>query len=66
VIEDYEIYEEGDEVACDCKDCVCEPEGSAAVAGDAQATGGCACGGQGCGGGPGPVDVESPASVEQA
>ncbi len=25
VIEDYEIYEEGEEVACDCDDCVCEP-----------------------------------------
>jgi len=27
VIEDYEIYEEGDEVACDCDDCTCEPAG---------------------------------------
>ncbi len=28
VIEDYEIYEEGDEVACDCDDCTCEPSGA--------------------------------------
>ena len=67
VIEDYEIYEEGEEIACDCDDCVCEPtaEGSA----DAEAPadqGGCACGGQGCGGGSGPVDVEAPAAVEKA
>jgi phosphoribosylformylglycinamidine synthase len=73
VIEDYEIYEEGEEIACDCDDCVCEPaaEGSAEAAGAAQvagapASGGCACGGEGCGGGSGPVDVEAPATVEQA
>ncbi len=67
VIEDYEIYEEGEEVACDCDDCVCEPaaEGSAEAAGAAE-SGGCACGGEGCGGGSGPVDVEAPAAVEQA
>ena len=67
VIEDYEIYEEGEEVACDCDDCVCEPtsEGSTAAA-DAPTKGGCACGGAGCGGGSGPVDVEAPAAGEQA
>ena len=27
VIEDYELYEVGDEVACDCDDCTCEPAG---------------------------------------
>ncbi len=70
VIEDYEIYEEGDEVACDCDDCVCDPvDGSVQVSGAAEGAadqGGCACGGQGCGGGSGPVDVEAPATVEQA
>jgi phosphoribosylformylglycinamidine synthase PurS subunit len=70
VIEDYEIYEEGDEVACDCDDCVCDPvDGSVQVSGVAEGAadqGGCACGGQGCGGGSGPVDVEAPATVEQA
>ncbi len=70
VIEDYEIYEEGDEVACDCDDCVCEPvDGSTQVPGEAAGgadQGGCACGGQGCGGGSGPVDVEAPAAVEKA
>jgi phosphoribosylformylglycinamidine synthase PurS subunit len=65
VIEDYEIYEEGEEVACDCDDCEPTAEGSAAA--DASADeGGCACGGQGCGGGSGPVDVEAPAAGEQA
>ena len=67
VIEDYEIYEEGEEVGCDCDDCVCEPEaeGSPSASADAD-QGGCACGGQGCGGGSGPVDVEAPAAVEPA
>jgi phosphoribosylformylglycinamidine synthase subunit PurS len=65
VIEDYEIYEEGDEVACDCDDCGESPaEGSGSGASADQ--GGCACGGQGCGGGSGPVDVEAPAAVEKA
>jgi phosphoribosylformylglycinamidine synthase PurS subunit len=65
VIEDYEIYEEGEEIACDCDDCVCEP--TAEVPADATGAaeqGGCACGGQGCGGGSGPVDVEAPTAVE--
>lgn len=68
VIEDYEIYEEGEEIACDCDDCVCEPVESDSVgsADAAEAQGGCACGGQGCGGGSGPVDVEAPAAVEPA
>ena len=68
VIEDYEIYEEGEEIACDCDDCVCEPVESVVVgsAAGAEAEGGCACGGQGCGGGSGPVDVEAPAAVEPA
>ena len=67
VIEDYEIYEEGEEIACECDDCVCEPtaEDSADATG-AAGQGGCACGGQGCGGGSGPVDVEAPAAVEKA
>ena len=67
VIEDYEIYEEGEEIACDCDDCVCEPtaEGSTEPEGSAD-QGGCACGGQGCGGGSGPVDVEAPAAAEKA
>jgi phosphoribosylformylglycinamidine synthase PurS subunit len=67
VIEDYEIYEEGEEIACDCDDCVCEPtaEGSTEAEGSAD-QGGCACGGQGCGGGSGPVDVETPAAAEKA
>jgi len=30
VIEDYEIYEEGEEIACDCDDCACG-DGSAPV-----------------------------------
>ena len=64
VIEDYEIYEEGEEVGCDCDDCVCVPTDATDAAGDAD-QGGCACGGQGCGGGSGPVDVEAPAAVEQ-
>ena len=47
VIEDYEIYEEGEEVACDCDDCVCEPtaEGSPAT-GSAEAGAGAAEGGR--------------------
>jgi len=67
VIEDYEIYEEGEEIACDCDDCVCDP--AAEVSGEAgrvTARGGCACGGEGCGGGSGAVDVEAPAVVEPA
>jgi len=67
VIEDYEIYEEGEEIACDCDDCVCEPTAEDSADAVARADqGGCACGGQGCGGGPGPVDVEAPAAVEKA
>jgi phosphoribosylformylglycinamidine synthase len=66
VIEDYEIYEEGEEIACDCDDCVCEPADGSARAAGAGDQGGCACGGEGCGGGSGPVAVESPASVEKA
>jgi phosphoribosylformylglycinamidine synthase subunit PurS len=75
VIEDYEIYEEGEEIGCDCDDCVCEPSAeesgadgaSEPVAAEAAAAapGGCACGGQGCGGGSGPVDVEAPVAVEK-
>jgi phosphoribosylformylglycinamidine synthase subunit PurS len=67
VIEDYEIYEEGEEVACDCDDCACEPvaEGSTGAAATAD-EGGCACGGAGCGGGSAPVDVEAPTLGEQA
>jgi phosphoribosylformylglycinamidine synthase len=65
VIEDYEIYEEGDEVACDCDDCVCEPTAQRSAEVEAPAEGGgCACGGDGCGGGSRPVDVEAPAAVE--
>jgi phosphoribosylformylglycinamidine synthase len=30
VIEDYEIYEEGDEVGCDCDDCAAEPDAATA------------------------------------
>lgn len=67
VIEDYEIYEEGEEIACDCDDCVCEPAAEGSAEAEAPADqGGCACGGQGCGGGSGPVDVEAPAAVEKA
>jgi phosphoribosylformylglycinamidine synthase len=67
VIEDYEIYEEGEEIACDCDDCACEPaaEGSTGAAAAAD-EGGCACGGAGCGGGSAPVDVEAPTLGEQA
>ena len=68
VIEDYEIYEEGDEVACDCGDCVDEHDGIAGSQTDAGApeAGGCACGGAGCGGSqaPGPRDVEAPTVAE--
>ena len=68
VIEDYEIYEEGEEIACDCDDCACEPaaESSSGAAAAADESGGCACGGTGCGGGSAPVDVEAPTAVEQA
>jgi phosphoribosylformylglycinamidine synthase subunit PurS len=70
VIEDYEIYEEGEELACDCDDCACEPAaqgstGAAATDADADRAG-CACGGQGCGGASGAVDLEAPATAEQA
>lgn len=37
VIEDYEIYEEGEEIACDCDDCTCDPgadDASAPAAGE--------------------------------
>ena len=67
VIEDYEIYEEGEEVACDCDDCACEPVSEGSTGGEAAADeGGCACGGAGCGGGSAPVDVEAPTLGEQA
>ena len=67
VIEDYEIYEEGEEIACDCDDCVCEPAAEGSTGAEAAADqGGCACGGTGCGGGAAPVDVEAPTAVERA
>ena len=34
VIEDYEIYEEGVEVGCDCDDCLCESDSVADAASD--------------------------------
>lgn len=56
VIEDYEIYEEGAEVGCDCADCAGVAE---SAEGGSGAEDGCACGGAGCGDGPEVVDIES-------
>ena len=57
VIEDYEIYEEGDEVGCECADCA--DDAGQPGEGGSGADGGCTCGGAGCGDSSEVVDIES-------